>query len=432
MPNKRKKFIDKKNAVTFQLVHRSQKDPLRADEAAPQHVLVEKHTGRVIPLNTESNVQSSIERRKEEQHKYGIYFDDDYNYLQHLKGVNVVGDWKAVEDSFRIPNEQQDGVDQKKQQGIHLPSSVFPSLVEEKEGLLNKAAPQSGPHPEWDPDIVAALDDDFDYDNKDNELEDDFVTLAKGSEDEESCSEEDDGSSDYSDDQFSFTEEEVRSRFTNYSMSSSVIPRAGGLQVLDERFEQMFEQYDDTELGSLDGEDIEGNLAPEVLGQLADEYSQRTMPTLAQVCSEPVAVHFNEEEETMELAEEAVQKEQWDCESILSTYSNLYNHPRLIAEPRKSLCLQDKVLLSSKTGRPAARLRQIDHECGSRVSTASSVRPKGESTEQRRDRKTQVKAERKERRLEKKANTMAFKSEKKRQEQVLLNLRNNLKSIKLM
>lgn len=28
-------------------------------------------------------------------------------------------------------------------------------------------------------------------------------------------------------------------------------------------------------------------------------------------------------------------EEKWDCESILSTYSNLYNHPRLIEEPRK-------------------------------------------------------------------------------------------------
>lgn len=37
---KTKKFIDKKNAVTFNLVHRSQKDPLAADESAPQRVLV--------------------------------------------------------------------------------------------------------------------------------------------------------------------------------------------------------------------------------------------------------------------------------------------------------------------------------------------------------------------------------------------------------
>lgn len=36
----KKKFIDKKKAVTFHLVHRSQHDPLFVDESAPQHVLV--------------------------------------------------------------------------------------------------------------------------------------------------------------------------------------------------------------------------------------------------------------------------------------------------------------------------------------------------------------------------------------------------------
>lgn len=34
--------------------------------------------------------------RLEEQHKYGIYFDDDYNYLQHLRDVNVVGTMEKI------------------------------------------------------------------------------------------------------------------------------------------------------------------------------------------------------------------------------------------------------------------------------------------------------------------------------------------------
>lgn len=37
---KKKQFIDKKNAITFHLVHRSQKDPLQASEEASKHVLV--------------------------------------------------------------------------------------------------------------------------------------------------------------------------------------------------------------------------------------------------------------------------------------------------------------------------------------------------------------------------------------------------------
>ena len=36
----------------------------------------------------------------------------------------------------------------------------------------------AGPQPDWDPDIVAALDDDFDFDNPENQLDDDFVVEA--------------------------------------------------------------------------------------------------------------------------------------------------------------------------------------------------------------------------------------------------------------
>ena len=68
----KKKFIDKKNerTTTFALVHRSQKDPLAADDDAPQFVLHQ------LP---------EVDKRKEEEREHGIFYDDDYDYLQHLK-----------------------------------------------------------------------------------------------------------------------------------------------------------------------------------------------------------------------------------------------------------------------------------------------------------------------------------------------------------
>ena len=45
---------------------------------------------------------------------------------------------------------------------------------EEAVGLLNKAAPR-GLDLSLDPDIVAAMDDDFNFDDPDNEFDDDFV-----------------------------------------------------------------------------------------------------------------------------------------------------------------------------------------------------------------------------------------------------------------
>lgn len=43
----------------------------------------------------------------------------------------------------------------------------------------------------------------------------------------------------------------------------------------------------------------------------------------------------SEDEDVEKLVVDAREKDKWDCESILSTYSNIYNHPKLIAEPPK-------------------------------------------------------------------------------------------------
>ena len=44
------------------------------------------------------------------------------------------------------------------------------------------------------------------------------------------------------------------------------------------------------------------------------------------------AVDTNRETERVEL-DVGRKEEKWDCESIISTYSNMYNHPKLIEEP---------------------------------------------------------------------------------------------------
>lgn len=106
-----------------------------------------------------------------------------------------------------------------------------------------------GPHPEMDPDIVAILDDDEGQMDVE-ELEDDFVAMANAPQSgEEDVDEEDDVGeaeesmgSNFNDDEGEeeWPKEETRSRFTEYSMSSSVIPRSEGLQHLDARFEKVW------------------------------------------------------------------------------------------------------------------------------------------------------------------------------------------------
>lgn len=150
------------------MVHRSQKDPLVADETAPQKVLVP-----VVQTQASKHEKKSKKDQKEELHKYGIFFDDDYDYLQHLKDVNTLStEWEKVENT-----NQDKKASNKEKPKINLPSSVFESNVEEKVGLLNKAAP-SGLRLDLDPDVIAALDDDFDFDDPENQLEDNFMELA--------------------------------------------------------------------------------------------------------------------------------------------------------------------------------------------------------------------------------------------------------------
>ncbi|XP_026750431.2 protein LTV1 homolog [Galleria mellonella] len=488
MPKTKKKFIDKKKAVTFNLVHRSQRDPLAADETAPQRVLVPVNAN--VPPRKEKEPELTPEQRREEQIKYGIYFDDDYNYLQHLKDTSEVTMVMQPKTSHKrkekSSNEGSEDVEKSITDNIKLPSSVFASEVEEDVGLLNKAATQ-GLCLDLDPEVVAALDEDFDFDDPDNQLEDNFIELAmaEGSDDEE----DEDGDSmsgdNHSDKAFAsdldseddsdsqgggrglmpvwdeHAKEETKSRFSQYSMSSSVIRRNQGLTLLDDRFEKMYADYDDTELGALDLEEIEGFMpeSHDMLLRAAEEFEESRrryqLDKEKEIARMKRLQEIEEESEEDLVTMEVEPAEKWDCETILSTYSNLYNHPKLIEEPKKP----KKIQISAKSGLPKDTLgkdnkltvkslakfnainandsEQSDDEgrthAESVLSTLSvlSIRPKDETVEEKKERKRLLKEYRKERRIEKKANKEAFKEEKKRQEKIMMNNRNNIQGNKI-
>merc|ERR1711976_226372 len=137
------------------------------------------------------------------------------------------------------------------------------------------------------------------------------------------------------------------------------------------------DQYDEAEEGGLEGEDIEGYM---------DEDGER-MKQLLEDNEKEKATRRQQLDRAMEITKAAIRKydlddddndleiielkdeekgEKWDCESILSTYSTLYNHPKLISEPKSN-----KIQLSSKTGIPKGvlgrgltsdALRQLDME----------------------------------------------------------------------
>lgn len=161
-----------------------------------------------------------------------------------------------------------------------------------------------------------------------------------------------------------------------------------------------------------------------------------------------------EEMVILEVTEEESNKKKWDCESILSTYSNSYNHPKLIEFPNKKKAA--KIQINPRTGIPMNVLEQpgkltekalakLNSElkestagpkslCAESVlSTLSvlSIRPKDETPEEKRERKKLLKEYRIERRIEKKANRNAFNDERIRQNAININNRNNLAGNKI-
>lgn len=336
MPHRKKKvFIEKKKAVTFHLVHRSQKDPLVTDEKAPQHVL--------LPA-----AKVEVEKRREEQRQFGVFFDDDYDYLQHLKvacgQAEMMASGSSHSDKNVLQRHHKADIDVPSST-INLPSSVFASDFEEKVGLLNKAAPISGPRLDMDSDIVAALDDDFNYEDPDNILEDDFILQANratdflADDDEwEDTDEEPDFDSEgmFSEDEkegrdFLFMEEETKSRFTEHSMTSSVIRRNEQLTLLDDRFEKFYEQFDEDEIGALDNAELEGFIHPdsERLEDVIQDYFRQKQKESVRPddlgLKEVACVREEEDkdEEELETLVVTAPEEKWDCETIISEFSFL-------------------------------------------------------------------------------------------------------------
>ncbi len=84
---KKRKFIDPKRdgATKFVLGHRSQRDPLLTDPKAPKRVLMP-----IMEVADDEDGLSVLEARREEQRNFGVYYDDEYNYLQHLKDRDQV------------------------------------------------------------------------------------------------------------------------------------------------------------------------------------------------------------------------------------------------------------------------------------------------------------------------------------------------------
>eukprot|EP00941_MAST-03F_sp_MAST-3F-sp1_P004370 g4370.t1 len=264
---------------------------------------------------------------------------------------------------------------------------------------------------------------------------------------------------------------------------------------IDEAFDVAIRGYDDSELGELESdEEMQGNLDidGERMNELFDEFlgehgeeisrfhavpvvggvdlarepgknvrdgdtlssaasvtskSSKKKPSKAKIIRE--LLEQNALKDGREWDEEAVEDDdfdvasyfpareepQFDAETIVSTYSNLENHPAKIGMNS----VRSKIKLSKKTGLPCGILTnrkmveksldkldlvieegeaedESDEEFPEEFETLAIThkRVKGETREEKRARKNAVKLERRQRRAMKKSNTLAFKEEEKK------------------
>ena len=144
-------------------------------------------------------------------------------------------------------------------------------------------------------------------------------------------------------DRFSnFSEEETKSKFTNYSMSSSVIRRNDPLQLLDDKFDNFMDGYGDEDIGGCEGEELEGYQKEDsvVMKHMVNEFEKAQQEKRQDLIeAERPNIDIDESDDDVPVIEEVEEEpeDKFDCESILTTYSNIYNHPKLISEPRNKV-----------------------------------------------------------------------------------------------
>ncbi|CAG8647246.1 14185_t:CDS:10 [Funneliformis caledonium] len=491
----KKPFIDRKNARHFHLVHRSQKDPLISDHEASSRVLVEvvptnlRGKNKQIEYNDIDDIddqqrKDEIESRVGKAALYGIQFDDtEYDYLQHLKPIGEnEGGAIFIEAPKREKREKKKGGNIELKKGddelednkdasstskkdrkvrILLPEEVLPSKEELPVGLLNQSAiPEDiqGFLPDMDPRLRETLEALEDDEYVENDLDDEFFSALNAENNEFYEEQEEDFEPEEEienwesendklrllDEQFEkiekeYTEVEEDIESDDKSTSSSQI-RQDFSQILDE-FLDKYEISGCKIVQKLEGDNVQDQLETvrRSLGKinLNDGVSQDNIINEKDGSGSDKSENNrskNQKKSRDRLVQvESIKKEAWDCQSILSTYSNFENHPILIRE-----IPHQKINISQKSGLPvlesSVENKEKDDEEGIKIKmdekdqikvNIGAARSKNESKEEKKLRKQINKDEKKNRRVEKKSLKRAFAKERTKQNKISHDLSQN-------
>ncbi|XP_039004015.1 protein LTV1 homolog [Hibiscus syriacus] len=498
----KKKFIDKKKSATFQLLARDTSDPFYSDSPGNDRVFVRVDTNPVsfdAVFDEDSNCcndchcdnEDSIFADAPDDNDGGgddhdrvlgnssravVYDegalpknvrkeilelgfpDDGYNYLIHLREIRNTGGGSSFHHNPKFKPDQLPSdakaydasrVQISNSKGNYNEKSIYSVASNTLNARMNKV---------FDPEVAALLNDSdlsrFGSDVED--LEEDFVVRANTGEGGEG------------DKKSSFVEEsefihegvmntelescnqEIASETRNFQVEEKSRPR----RLLDEQFDILELQ----EYGSDDNDDdCEGYMAEEeelladklknVLNEndmddleQDDEY-KAPAPDIMRRCAEYAKKYENESEDEKEIVveESSDESDHFDCESIISTYSTLDNHPGKIEAPagarKKKLAETVSAALSAKSPVIALRGKErlpVDFLPYSRKATTEKVKIAGiikpeqikrkqhgqETKEEKKERKLAVKMERSEARKMKKAMKELYRSETQQAQKV--------------
>jgi len=210
-----------------------------------------------------------------------------------------------------------------------------------------------------------------------------------------------------------------------------------------EAFEKMLADFDDDKIGELDDDDVDGEVGipASTYSHLYDDFIEKrkkdwsVKPGIAikDHVTKYVANYKEETEEETKIEIDRLtwrpERNRWDCESVISTYSNLENHPRSLK--MKKIQTSNKIQL--RKGRPVYEKEEVnlgiifedeqkeeesDEEENITMVQLPNKREKNETKEEKKRRKRLVKQQRRIARQQKKALKKMFKEEKKKQEKI--------------
>ncbi|KAF9616550.1 hypothetical protein IFM89_030094 [Coptis chinensis] len=450
----KKKFIDKKKSATFQLLARDSADP-KYDQGGPSadRVFTRVDNNYSYSNPDEEDPDSIFADADDEDNKKPVrvssstrlpdnirkeilelgFPDDGYNYLLHLREIKNSGAGSAYYENTKAKLDHQLSLDVKAYDASRVNVSGIAEDFNDN-SIYGVAAKTVGVkiHKVVDPEVSALLDYDSDmsrFGSDVEDLEEDFVVQANvlggGLDEKINVNEECIVSDDLVHDLDSLQEE---SKFVQEK------PRVRRL--LDEQFDmltlQEYETESDSELdGSVVAEDesLADKLIFSLKGHVKDELeldgkykvpadimrenegskngeAGESAAKLIRRCVEYGEMCDNDDDEVVLVEESSDESELWDCETIVSTYSNLDNHPGKIEVPRIGTHV---ITLRGKQKLPVDNVKEAR---GSRFDKLKKKRHGDESKEEKNERKS-VKQQGVESKEEKKQRKAAVKEERR-------------------